>query len=53
MNFILELGTMCTDVEIDEEKKEFLGDPTEVAICKMRLTHAETLPITYYPNDLS
>ena len=33
-NFILELGTMCTDVEIDEEKKEFLGDPTEVAICK-------------------
>lgn len=32
--FIVQLGTMCTDVEINNEKDEFLGDPTEVAICK-------------------
>ncbi len=32
--FILELGTMCTDVETnyDKGKEEFIGEPTEVAI---------------------
>lgn len=32
--FILELGTMCTDVDInyDKGKEEFIGEPTEVAI---------------------
>ena len=29
---ILELGAMCTDVEISETSKELTGEPTEVAI---------------------
>ena len=29
---ILELGAMCTDVEISEVSKELTGEPTEVAI---------------------
>ena len=36
--FLLELGTMCTDVEISSEgnKDEFIGEATEVAIVSCR-----------------
>ena len=35
---ILELGAMCTDVEISEVSKELTGEPTEVAIVDRALT---------------
>ena len=31
-NFILELATMCTDVEFDCKNKKYMGDATELAI---------------------
>lgn len=40
-DFILELGTMCTDVEIEkiEGKWEANGEATEVAICNCAIQH--------------
>ena len=31
-NFILEIATMCTDVEFDYKNKKYMGDATELAI---------------------
>ena len=31
-NFALELGTLCTDVEFDYKNREYIGEPTEIAI---------------------
>lgn len=31
-NFLLEMGTMCTDVEFDYKNKNYIGEPTELAI---------------------
>ena len=30
--FILEIASMCTDVEFDHKKQEYIGEPTELAI---------------------
>lgn len=40
-DFILQLGTMCTDVEINVENniKEASGEATEVAIANCALLH--------------
>ena len=31
-NFLLEIGSMCTDVEVDYKNKKYTGEPTELAI---------------------
>ena len=48
-NFILELGTMCTEVEIVEKqgKKEANGEATEVAIANCALQHGKNRNILY------
>ena len=39
--WILQLGSMCTDVEIDRKKKEAIGEATEVAIANKALEVGE------------